>query len=300
MPLDQEFDKETAAGDEMTFIEHLEELRWNIIRAVGAILVFTIVAFIFIEEIYDKIILAPSRPDFWTYRMMCKIADFTGAEGLCIDKLDFELQSREMAGQFTMALLSSVIIGLLFAFPYAFWEVWRFIKPGLKPSERKVSRGAVFYVTFLFLSGVLFGYYIVSPLAINFLANFQLDPRIKNQFDITSYVGLISVLTLACGLTFQLPVVAFVLSRIGFLNPRFMREYRRHAFVVILILAAVITPSPDVLSQVLVAMPLTLLYEISILVSAWVERTKKEDAEIEAKQEEEDALRNPWEPESDM
>lgn len=300
MPLDQEFDKETAVGDEMTFIEHLEELRWNIIRAVGAILVFTIIAFIFIEEIYDKIILAPSRPDFWTYRMMCKIADFTGAEGLCIDKLDFELQSREMAGQFTMALLSSVIIGLLFAFPYAFWEIWRFIKPGLKPSERKVSRGAVFYVTFLFLSGVLFGYYIVSPLAINFLANFQLDPRIKNQFDITSYVGLISVLTLACGLTFQLPVVAFVLSRIGFLNPRFMRQYRRHAFVVILILAAVITPSPDVLSQVLVAMPLTLLYEISILVSAWVERTKKEEAEIEAKQEENDAFSNPWEPESDM
>lgn len=300
MPLDQEFDKETAAGDEMTFIEHLEELRWNIIRAVGAILVFTIVAFIFIEEIYDKIILAPSRPDFWTYRMLCKLASFTGAEGLCIDKLDFELQSREMAGQFTMALLSSVIIGLLFAFPYAFWEIWRFIKPGLKPSERKVSRGAVFYVTFLFLSGVLFGYYVVSPLAINFLANFQLDPRIKNQFDITSYVGLISVLTLACGLTFQLPVVAFILSRIGFLNPRFMREYRRHAFVVILILAAVITPSPDVLSQVLVAMPLTLLYEISILVSAWVERTKKQEAEIEAKQEEDDALRNPWEPESDM
>jgi sec-independent protein translocase protein TatC len=232
--------------------------------------------------------------------MMCKIADFTGAEGLCINQLDFELQSREMAGQFTMALLSSVIIGLLFAFPYAFWEIWRFIKPGLKPSERRVSRGAVFYVTFLFMSGVLFGYYIVSPLAINFLANFQLDPRIKNQFDITSYVGLISVLTLACGLTFQLPVVAFVLSKIGFLNPRFMREYRRHAFVVILILAAVITPSPDVLSQVLVAMPLTLLYEISILVSAWVERTKKAEAELEAKQEENDALQNPWDPESDM
>jgi sec-independent protein translocase protein TatC len=300
MPLDQEFDKETTAGDEMTFIEHLEELRWNVIRAVSAILVFTIIAFIYIEEIYNKIILAPSKPDFWTYRMMCKIADFTGAQGLCINKLDFDLQSREMAGQFTTALLSSVIIGLLFAFPYAFWEIWRFIKPGLKPAERRVSRGAVFYVTFLFLSGVFFGYYIVSPLAINFLANFQLDPSIKNQFDITSYVGLISVLTLACGLTFQLPVVAFVLSRIGFLNPRFMRQYRRHAFVVILILAAVITPSPDVLSQVLVALPLTLLYEISILVSAWVECTKKEDAEIEAKQEEDDALRNPWEPESDM
>ncbi|AXE19812.1 twin-arginine translocase subunit TatC [Runella rosea] len=300
MPLDQEFDKENATGDEMSFIEHLEELRWHVIRAVGAILIFTIAAFIYIEEIYDKIILGPSKSDFWTYRMLCKIADFTGAEGLCIDKLDFELQSREMAGQFTMALLSSVIIGLLFAFPYAFWEVWRFIKPGLKPAERRVSRGAVFYVTFLFLSGVFFGYYIVSPLAINFLANFQLDPRIKNQFDITSYVGLISVLTLACGLTFQLPVVAFVLSRIGFLNPRFMREYRKHAFVVILILAAVITPSPDVLSQVLVALPLTLLYEISIMVSAWVERSKKEDAELEAKEEEASAMGEPWNPDADM
>ena len=300
MPLDQEFDKETATGDEMSFIEHLEELRWHVIRAVGAILIFTIAAFIYIEEIYDKIILGPSKSDFWTYRMLCKIAAFTGAEGLWMDKLDFELQSREMAGQFTMALLSSVIIGLLFAFPYAFWEIWRFIKPGLKPSERRISRGAVFYVTFLFLSGVFFGYYIVSPLAINFLANFKLDPSIKNQFDITSYIGLISVLTLACGLTFQLPVVGFGLSRIGFLNPRFMRQYRRNAFVVILILAAVITPSPDVLSQVLVALPLTLLYEISIWVSGWVERNKKNDAELEAKEEESGAMGEPWNPDADM
>jgi sec-independent protein translocase protein TatC len=273
MPLDQEPEE----GKEMSFIDHLEELRWNIIRAVGSILVFTVLAFVFIEQIYDKIILGPSRPDFWTYRMMCKLAVFTHADGLCIDKLDFELQSREMAGQFSMAMLSSLIIGLLFAFPYAFWEIWRFIKPGLKVSERKVARGAVFYVTFLFFTGVLFGYYIVSPLAINFLANFQLDPRIKNQFDITSYVGLLSVLTLACGLTFQLPIVAFVLSKVGFLNPKFMRDFRRHAYVVILIVAAIITPSPDVLSQVLVALPLWFLYEISIWVSAWVEREKRKE-----------------------
>jgi sec-independent protein translocase protein TatC len=274
MPLDQEPEE----GKEMSFIDHLEELRWNIIRAVGSILIFTVLAFIFIEKIYDKIILAPSRPDFWTYRMSCKLAAFTHADGLCIDKLDFELQSREMAGQFSMAMLSSLIIGLLFAFPYAFWEIWRFIKPGLKVSERKAARGAVFYVTFLFMSGVLFGYYIVSPLAINFLANFQLDSRIKNQFDITSYVGLLSILTLACGLTFQLPIVAFVLSKVGFLNPKLMRDFRRHAYVVILIVAAVITPSPDVLSQVLVALPLWLLYEISIWVSAWVEREKRKEA----------------------
>lgn len=275
MPIDQHFEENTDENAEMSFLSHLEELRWHIIRAVGAILIFTVIAFVFIEKIYDVIILAPSRSSFWTYRMLCKIAATTGADGLCIQNLDFELQSREMAGQFSMAMLSSVIIGLLFAFPYAFWEIWRFIRPGLKTSERKAARGAVFYVTFLFFSGVLFGYYIVAPLAINFLANFKLDPTIKNQFDVTSYVGLISILTLACGLTFQLPVVAFVLSKVGFLNPRFMRKYRRHAFVVILILAAVITPSPDVLSQVLVATPLTLLYEISIWVSGWVERQNK-------------------------
>jgi len=302
MPLDQDFDKEPANSDEMSFIEHLEELRWHVIRAVGAVLVFTIVAFIFIKDIYEAVIMGPSRPDFWTYRMLCKLAQVTGADGLCIDKLDFELQSIGLSDQFSMALLSSVIIGLLFAFPYAFWEVWRFIKPGLKPSERKVSRGAVFYVTFLFMSGVFFGYYVVAPLAINFLANFKLDPQIKNQFSVTSYIGLISMLTLACGLTFQLPVAAFVLSKIGVLNPRFMREYRRHAFVVILILAGIITPSPDVLSQLLVTLPLILLYEISILVSGWVERNKKEEAALEAKEEEEKEDNkdySPWDPESD-
>lgn len=275
MPLDQPLDSSDDEGAEMSFLSHLEELRWHIVRAVGAILIFTVVAFIYVEEIYNLIILGPSQPSFWTYRMLCKVAAFTGADGLCINKLDFELQSRDVGGQFSMAMVSSLIVGLLFAFPYAFWEIWRFVKPGLKASERKGARGAVFYVTFLFFSGVLFGYYIVSPLAVNFLANFKLDPSIKNQFDITSYIGLISMLTLACGLTFQLPVVAFVLSKVGVLNPRFMREYRRHAFVVILILAAIITPSPDVLSQVLVATPLTLLYEISIWVSAWVERAKK-------------------------
>ena len=275
MPLDQPLDSDNDEGAEMSFLSHLEELRWHIVRAVGAILVFTVVAFVYVEEIYNLVILGPSKPSFWTYRMLCKVANFTGADGLCIEKLDFDLQSRDVGGQFSMAMVSSLIVGLLFAFPYAFWEIWRFVKPGLKASERKGARGAVFYVTFLFFSGVLFGYYIVSPLAINFLANFKLDASIKNQFDITSYIGLISMLTLACGLTFQLPVVAFVLSKVGVLNPRFMREYRRHAFVVILILAAIITPSPDVLSQVLVATPLTLLYEISILVSAWVERTKK-------------------------
>jgi len=280
MPLDQprlgdtDADEEEHDGTEMSFLDHLESLRWHIIRAGGAIIVFTVVAFVYIEEIYNAVILGPAKPSFWTYRQMCALGERFGVKGLCIDKLDFTLMSREMAGQFTMALLSSFIIGLLFAFPYAFWEVWRFIAPGLRPTERKAARGAVFYVTMLFFMGVLFGYYVVSPLAINFLANFKIDESIVNQFDIGSYISVLSTLTLACGLTFQLPMIAFVLSQVGVLTPKFMRDYRRHAFVVILIVSAIITPSPDIMSQLLVAAPLSLLYEVSIIVSARVNKRR--------------------------
>ncbi|MES2733408.1 MAG: twin-arginine translocase subunit TatC [Bacteroidota bacterium] len=258
----------------MTFLDHLEELRWHVIRAVSSIFIFALIAFFNIRFIFNAVIMAPSRPDFWTYRMMCRLGDKLGVTSICIDKLDFTLQSREMAGQFMMSLTSSLIIGLLFAFPYAFWEIWRFIKPGLYPTERKASSGAVFFVSLLFLLGILFGFYIVSPLAINFLANYKLDESIANQFDITSYISMLATLTLACGLTFQLPMVAYFLSKAGVLTPSFMREYRRHAFVVILILAAVITPSPDIYSQLLVSFPLLLLYEISILVSAGIQRQR--------------------------
>ncbi|GAB3547952.1 twin-arginine translocase subunit TatC [Spirosoma fluminis] len=275
MPLDQLTDEEIdTEGKEMSFLDHLEELRWHIIRAVGSIFVFAIIAFVFIEEIFDKVILAPKRPDFWTYRMMCKLADMTGYADLCVKKLNFELQALGMADNFTMAMTSSLIIGLSFAFPYAFWEVWRFIKPGLMPTEKKAARGAVFYVSFLFMLGLLFGYYIVSPLAINFLANFTISPEIKNQYDITSYISTLVTLSLGCALIFQMPMIAFVLSKVGVLTPAFMREYRKHAWIVILIVAGIITPSPDIYSQILVALPLTLLYEVSILVSGRVQRAR--------------------------
>ncbi|HEV7347989.1 twin-arginine translocase subunit TatC [Telluribacter sp.] len=276
MALDQEFEKELAEGegDEMTFLEHLEALRWHVIRAVGSILVFAIIAYIFIKEIYRYVILAPGKADFWTYRMLCRLGDSVGAEGLCIKALNFKIQSIGVGDQFTMGLTSAVITGLIFAFPYAFWEVWSFIKPGLKPSERRAARGAVFYVTFLFFSGVFFGYFIVTPLAINFLANYQLDESIINEFSIGSYIGTVATLTLSCGIAFQLPVVVFVLSKVGVLTPSFMKEYRRHSWIVILIVAAIITPSPDIYSQILVALPLMFLYEVSILVSGRVERAK--------------------------
>ena len=275
MPLDQEFDsEEDETGKEMSFIGHLEELRWHVIRAGGSILVFAILAFVYIKEIYHYVIIAPSQPDFWTYRMLCKLADKVQYDELCIKALNFKLQAIGVGDQFTMSMTSAVIAGLVFAFPYAFWEVWRFIKPGLKLSERQSARGAVFYVTFLFFSGVFFGYYIVTPLAINFLANFTLDPSIINEFSLSSYISLVATLTLACGIAFQLPIVVYVLAKVGVLTPSFMREYRKHAMIVILIVAAVITPSPDIYSQVIVAIPLFLLYELSILVAGKVEREK--------------------------
>ena len=276
MPLDQDFEQEEedGVGQEMSFIGHLEELRWHVIRAVGSILVFAIVAYIYIKEIYRYVILAPAKPDFWTYKMMCKLSEVVGYDDLCIKALDFKIQSIGVGDQFTMGLTSSIIVGLIFAFPYAFWEIWRFIKPGLKASERKSARGAVFYVTILFFSGVFFGYYVVTPLAINFLANYKLDESIANEFNISSYISTVATLTLACGIAFQLPIVVFVLSRVGVLTPGFMREYRKHAMIVILIVAAIITPSPDIYSQILVAIPLLMLYEISIFVSAKIEREK--------------------------
>ncbi|NBA86774.1 twin-arginine translocase subunit TatC [Emticicia sp. CRIBPO] len=283
MPLDQtpyidyEDEEDETVEKEMTFIEHLEELRWHLLRSVAAIVTFMIIAWIFKGDIFNKIILAPSRPDFWTYRKMCEIGNAVGIPSLCVDKLNFSLMSREVSGQFMMALTSSAIIGLLFAFPYVFWEIWRFIKPGLKITEKKAATGSVFYVTMLFFLGVLFGFFVVAPFAINFLVNFQIDPSIENQFDIQSYISVLATLTLACGVTFQLPMAILVLTKVGIVTPAFLKAYRKHSIVVILIVAAVITPSPDMISQVLVAIPLYFLYEISIVVSGRIYKAKQRE-----------------------
>ncbi len=260
---------------EMSFIDHLEELRWHIIRSVASIFIFAIAAIYFKDFVFHQVLLGPTRTDFWTYRMLCKLAAAVHTPGLCVDKLDFILQSRQVGGQFTTYITTAALAGLIGAFPYAFWEIWGFIKPGLRPEERRAARGAVFYVTLLFISGVLFGYYIISPLTINFLANFKLDESIANEFDIGSYFSILATLTLACGAMFQLPMVVFFLSKAGVITPGLMRDYRRHAYVVILVIAAIITPSPDMISQILVALPLFFLYEISISVSARIEKQKQ-------------------------
>lgn len=261
MPLDQIEDE-----SEMTFLDHLEELRWHLIRSLIAIAVFSVAAFLAKGLIFHTIILGPSRTDFWTYQALCRLAEFLKSPALCMDELPFIIQSRQMTGQFSMHITSSFVVGLICAFPYAFWEIWRFIKPGLYPRERKAARGATFFVSLLFITGVAFGYFIVTPVSINFLSNYQLDPSIKNEFDIVSYVSTFITLVLACGILFQLPIVVLFLTRAGLITPPLLRKYRRHAIIVILILGAVLTP-PDPFSQILVALPLFGLYEVSILIS---------------------------------
>lgn len=260
-PLDQEPDEK-----EMSFLDHLEELRWHIIRSLIAIVVFAIAAFVSKDIIFGTIILGPSKPDFWTFRTLCELSSVIGVEAFCIDELPFIIQSRQMTGQFMMHITSSFVVGLILAFPYAFWEIWRFIKPGLYPRERRAARGATFYVSFLFLLGVTFGYWIITPISVYFLTNYQIDPSILNEIDIISYVSLVTTLVLACALLFQMPVLTFFLTKAGLVTPELMKKYRKHAIVGILILAAVVTP-PDVFSQILIAIPLVLLYQISIMIS---------------------------------
>lgn len=258
----------------MSFFDHLEELRWHLVRSLLSIVVLAIAAFISKDIIFNKIILGPSRPEFWTFRQLCYLDQIFSTNILCVEKLPFIIQSRKMTGQFTMHITSSAIVGLILAFPYAFWEIWRFIKPGLYSNEKNLARGATFSVSLLFFLGILFGYFIVVPISINFLANYQIDPSILNEFDIISYVGTVATLVLACGVMFQLPIVVYFTTKAGIVTPELLKTYRRHAIVVILVLSAIITP-PDIFSQLLISFPLIILYEVSIVISRMITRRER-------------------------
>lgn len=268
--MDQQFLNEEPK--EMSFVDHLEELRWHLIRAVASIVVFSVIAFLAKDIVFHDIILAPARTDFLSYRLMCEFGKSLGMDAFCIDEIGFTLQSRQMSGQLSMHMLVSVVLGLACAFPYAFWEIWRFVSPGLYQQERNNSRGAVFFVSVLFILGLLFGYYVVSPISINFLAGYQVDPSIVNEFDLNSYVSTLTTLCLSCALMFQMPVIVFFLTKAGLLSPEVMKLYRRHAVIVILVVGAIITP-PDVISQLLISIPLVMLYEASILVSRSIRKS---------------------------
>ncbi len=257
---------------EMSFLQHLEVLRWHLVRSASAIVILGSVAFFAKSFVFDTVLLGPMRSDFVTYRVLCEASQKFGlSDLLCLGEMNFILINTTMSGQFTTHIFVALIAGLVLAFPYVVFEIWRFVKPGLYQNERKYANGMVTYTSVLFILGVLFGYYVIAPMSVNFLGNYQVSELVKNQIDLNSYFSTLATLVLATGLVFELPILMYFLTKIGVVTPEFLRTYRRHSIVIILIVAAVITP-PDVASQLLVFMPLMVLYEVSIFVSAAVLR----------------------------
>lgn len=270
-----------GSKDEMSFLDHLEDLRWHLVRSVIAVFCIAVVLFIYNDFVFGTVIFGPKHENFLTYRLMCKFSYFIGAgESMCIREIPFKLINTELSGQFTTHMWISFIGGLIVGFPYVLWELWRFIKPALHEKERKNTTGFVFFASLLFITGVLFSYYIIVPLTINFLGSYQVSADVDNMISMSSYISTVTTLTLATGIVFELPIVVYFLTKFGIMTPDFMRKYRRHALVVILIVAALITPSPDISSQLLVAIPLYILYEFSIFVSSYV--VKKQQKELSA------------------
>jgi len=261
----------------MTFLEHLEELRWRIIKAAIAILLFAIIAFVFKGIVFDDIILAPRDADFITYRFFCSISQKLGLDdSLCLTG-SFSLQNITMSGQFTSHILVSFVAGIIIAFPYVFYQFWAFIMPGLNQGEKSTARGAVFATSLLFLAGVLFGYFLISPLSVQFLGGYTVSDQVDNIIALNSFITTVTMTTLSGGLVFQLPVVVYFLAKIGLVTPESLKRYRKHAIVAVLVLSAVITP-PDITSQILVSLPLLVLYEVSIHIARFVVRTERKKA----------------------
>lgn len=261
---------------EMNFLDHIEELRWHLVRSLMAIIIGAIIVFLNIDLIFHQVILGPSRPDFISYRLLCRLSEFMGTDVLCLEKVNLQFQNTILSGQFMMSFSVSFMLGFIVAFPYIFHEFWRFLKPALNPGELKYARGIVFWSSFLFFSGVLFAYYVIVPFTINFFANYQLSPSFQNIITIANYYDTMCDLVLGMGIVFELPILVFFLSRVGILTPHFMREKRKYAIVIIMVLSAVITP-PDMFSLFLVAIPLVILYEAGIIISSRVVREKNKN-----------------------
>ena len=264
--------------NDMSFLDHLEDLRWHLIRATLAIVAVGTLAFIFSRKIFEHIIFAPKQMDFPTYSLLCKAGQFIGVDTtFCNEEMPMIIQNRTMAGQFSADIWTSILAGFIISFPYVIYQLWKFISPGLHENERKYSKGFIAVCSFLFFLGVLFGYYIVCPLSINFLANYSISTVVDNQIDIGSYIALIRSACLASGLVFELPIIIYFLTKIGLVTPEFLKKYRKYALVIVLILSAIITP-PDIASQIIVAIPIIILYQVSIFISKIVVRNQKQKA----------------------
>jgi sec-independent protein translocase protein TatC len=269
MALDQvdvdKWKEEDSDQNNMSFFDHLEALRWHLMRSAIAVLLAGIFVFINKSFVFDTLIIGPKSPDFWTYRMICKMSDV-----LCFSPPKFTIITRDLGEQFLTHFKVSMTLGFILAFPYVFWEIWRFIKPGLYKSEQKAARGIVFICSLLFFMGNLFGYFIMSPFAVSFLAGYQVGDVMTTP-TLGSYVSYMTMLTLPIGIVFEMPVLIFFLAKIGLVGSDFLKSYRRLAFLLIFIMAAIITP-PDLVTQFIIGIPLYFLYEISIAIVMRVEK----------------------------
>lgn len=278
MALDQNFEDEETK--EMTFFEHVDELRKYLLRAVAGVAIFAVLALIFPNIVFDKIIFGPTHLDFWTYRKLCELSyAVNNNDALCLKSINYILFSPSVTAQFTQYFMVSIIAGAVVAFPWILFQFWLFIKPALSFKELKYARQMVGYGSLLFFSGISFGYFLLTPISLNFLGDFKLMPTISNQFSIDSYISFVTMLTLATGIVFELPIIIYFLTKIGLVSSAYLKKYRRYAIVIVIIIAAVITP-PDVTSQILMSIPLLILYEIGIVIAKRVERRR--EAELKA------------------
>ena len=260
---------------EMSFLDHLEELRWLLVRSTVAILIFATFTFFVSDYIFDVIIFGPKSPDFITYRFFCDLSHQLGfADSICVTEMPFIIQNTNVEGQVNILVWTCITAGFILAFPYILLQLWNFISPALYQNERKHAKLFISIASFLFFFGVLFGYFVIVPMSINFFATFKVSAVVENQFNIDSYIGMIKTSVIACGLFFELPVIIYFLTKLGLVTPQFLRQYWKYAVVIILIVAAIVTP-PDVVSQLIVAIPMLLIYEVSIFISSIVYKNQQ-------------------------
>lgn len=278
------FDRRSKGKAEMSFIDHLEELRWHIVRCVAVVLVLAVIIFINIQWVFDNIIAGPINPNFISYKALCDFSHWVHlGEAFCLPPIDVQMQTTTFGGQFFSSFSIAFVGGFIGAFPYIFWEFWRFVRPALKPGELKNTRFIIVFVSFFFFLGAAFGYFILGPFTFNFLTNFQISNLnlVQAKPTINDYLDNLTNIILGCGIAFEMPVLAFVLTKIGLITPGFLRRSRKYAGIVILVVAAVITPSPDWISQMIVFIPLYGLYELGVFVSA---RVYKDEQQKEAEE----------------
>jgi len=263
---------------QMSFMQHLDALRWHLVRSAIAITLFAVTLFFFNDFLFDTVIFGPLKQDFISYRALCSLGYHVGAgDVMCMTVKPPHLQTLSASEQFFTHMWIALVGGLILAFPYVLYELWKFIKPALKDTESRPAKWFVIVASVLFLIGIFFGYFLLFPMSYNFLINYKLSSSqiVQTNNTLDDYISLISTMTLVAGAVFELPIIVYFLSRLGLLTPAFMRKYRKYAVVIILIAAAIITPSPDVTSQMVVAIPMYLLYEVSIFVSAYVVKKNK-------------------------